>query len=97
VLPVTDSSKCEIEPPAEFRGRGLVLGLLAARGLGLGASLTTMHKFHDREVKELLDIPENVETVALIPVGYPIGKYGPTTRLPVEKITHWERWGVREP
>lgn len=71
--------------------------LLAARGLGLGASLTTMHKFHDREVKELLDIPENVETVALIPVGYPIGKYGPTTRLPVEKITHWERWGVREP
>jgi nitroreductase len=66
--------------------------LLAARGLGLGASLTTLHKGHEREVKELLGIPETVETVALIPVGYPIGKYGPTTRRPVEEVLHLERW-----
>ena len=66
--------------------------LLAARGLGLGASLTTLHKGHEREVKELLGIPETVETVALIPIGYPIGKYGPTTRRPVEEIMHLERW-----
>ena len=66
--------------------------LLAARGLGLGASLTTLHKGHEKDVKELLGIPETVETVALIPVGYPIGKYGPTTRRPVEEIMHLERW-----
>ena len=66
--------------------------LLAARGLGLGASLTTLHKGHEQEVKELLGIPETVETVALIPVGHPIGRYGPTTRRPVEEVTHHERW-----
>lgn len=66
--------------------------LLAALGLGLGASLTTLHKLHDQELKDLLDIPDNVETVALIPIGHPIGKYGPTTRRPVGEVTHQERW-----
>ena len=68
--------------------------LLAARGLGLGASLTTLHKAHEQEVKELLGIPETVETVALIPIGHPIGRYGPTTRRPVEEVTHHERWDM---
>ena len=66
--------------------------LLAAQGLGLGASLTTLHKLHDQELKDLLEIPDSVETVALIPIGHPIGKYGPTTRRPVEEVTHQERW-----
>lgn len=66
--------------------------LLAARGLGLGATLTTLHKMHEAEVKQLLGIPDTAETVALIPVGYPRGKYGPTTRRPVEEILHFERW-----
>jgi nitroreductase len=69
--------------------------LLAARGLGLGATLTTLHKLHEEEVKQLLGIPNEVETIALIPVGYPIGKYGPNARRPVERVTHWERWGNR--
>ncbi len=66
--------------------------LLAARGLGLGASLTTLHKMHEQDVKALLGIPESVETIALVPVGHPIGRYGPTTRRPVEEVTHFERW-----
>jgi nitroreductase len=66
--------------------------LLAAQGLGLGASLTTLHKMHDQELKDLLDIPDSVETVALIPIGHPIGKYGPTTRRPVEEVSFQERW-----
>ena len=66
--------------------------LLAARGLGLGACLTTLHKMHEQEVKDLLGIPENIETVALIPVGYPLGRYGPVERRPVEEVVHRERW-----
>jgi nitroreductase len=57
-----------------------------------GATLTTLHKMHDAEVKELLGIPDNVETVALIPIGYPKGKYGPTKRRPIDEVTHRERW-----
>jgi nitroreductase len=66
--------------------------LLAARGLGLGATLTTLHKLHEEDVKRLLGIPEQVETVALIPIGHPAGKYGPTRRRPVEDVLHVERW-----
>jgi nitroreductase len=66
--------------------------LLAARGLGLGASLTTLHKLHDDEVKELLGVPANAETVALIPIGYPRGKYGPAARKPLEEVVHYEHW-----
>ena len=66
--------------------------LLAARGLGLGATLTTLHKMHEAELKQLLGIPEKVETVALIPIGHPAGKYGPTKRRPIEDVTHVERW-----
>jgi nitroreductase len=66
--------------------------LLAARGLGLGASLTTLHRMHEDEVKAMLGIPEDVETVALIPIGYPKGKYGPNRRRPVEEVLHRERW-----
>ena len=72
--------------------------LLAARGLGLGSALTTIHKQYEREIKELLGIPESVETVALLPVGYPSeqARYGPTSRRPVREVTWWDRWGNRE-
>ena len=68
--------------------------LLAARGLGLGSCLTSLHKRYEDEIKELLGIPENVETAALLPVGFPasISKYGPTTRASVEEVTFRERW-----
>src|SRR3990170_3656462 len=67
--------------------------MLAARALGLGTTLTTLHRAHEDEVKQLLGIPDGVETMCLIPVGYPRGKFGPTTRIPAEKVTFWEKWG----
>ena len=71
--------------------------LLAARGLGLGSVLTTLHKRYEREIKELLAIPDTVETVALLPIGYPAegARYGPTRRRPSEEVTYWERWGLK--
>ena len=68
--------------------------LLAARGLGLGSVLTTLHKRHEQEIKELLGIPETVETAALLPIGYPAEgvTYGPTKRAPVDEVTFWDRW-----
>ncbi len=69
--------------------------MLAARALGLGTTLTSLHKLHEKEVKELLGIPEQVETMALIPVGWPKGKFGEPTRMPVDKVVYWEQWGDR--
>ena len=68
--------------------------LLAARGLGLGSVLTTFHKQYEDEVRALLGIPDNVETAALLPIGYPaegVG-YGATRRKPPDEVTHWDGW-----
>jgi nitroreductase len=67
--------------------------LLACRALGLGATLTTLHLLYEDEIKEQLGIPSEVETVALIPIGYPRGRFGPTTRVPVQDVAHWDHWG----
>jgi nitroreductase len=48
---------------------------------------------HEPEVKELLGIPEGIDTMALIPVGWPKGRFGPPARQPVEQVTFWDRWG----
>lgn len=72
--------------------------LLAARALGLGSALTTFHKRFEGEIKELLGIPENVETAALLPIGYPSDgvRYGPTNRKPFEEALHWDRWNAEK-
>ena len=68
--------------------------LLAARGLGLGSALTTLHKGFEDEIKSLLDIPDNVETAALLPIGYidDGDGYGPTRRRPTSEVTFWDGW-----
>ena len=68
--------------------------LLAARAYGLGSVLTTLHRRYEEEIKGLLGIPANVETAALLPIGYPAEDpaYGPTRRLPTWEVVHWDRW-----
>src|SRR5437763_13758499 len=65
---------------------------LAARALGLGTTLTTVHKLNEDEVREVLGIPADVQTWAMIPVGYPTGKWGEAARRPVQEITYWDGW-----
>ena len=66
--------------------------LLAARGLGLGGCLTTLHLRREEQVKAVLGIPENVDTYALVPIGYPATKHGPLRRRPAAEVTHHDRW-----
>jgi nitroreductase len=65
---------------------------LAARALGLGTTLTTVHRLREGEVKAVLDIPDDVQTWAMIPVGYPTGRWGEASRRPVEDVTYWDGW-----
>ena len=68
--------------------------LLALRSRGLGSVWTTMHLAREREVAELLGIPETVTQAALFPVAYTIGTdFRPASRPPAETITYWEGWG----
>lgn len=69
--------------------------LLAARGLGLGSVLTTRQMRFEEEIKQLLGIPENMVTAALLPIGFPAegSRYGPTRRRPLEEVAFSDRWG----
>lgn len=66
--------------------------LLAARALDLGAAPTTLGLSDRTAVREVLALPDTIEPFCLIPVGWPMGKFGPVTRRPVEEIMRWDRW-----
>jgi len=68
---------------------------LAARALGLGTRLTTAHIRGEQRVKDILGIPDHVETVMLTPLGYPRGNFGPTQRKPAAEVTSYNRYGNR--
>jgi nitroreductase len=66
--------------------------LLAARALGLAATPTTFAIADRAAAKQVLGLPEDIEPFCLIPVGYPMGKFGPVTRKPVSEIMRFDRW-----
>jgi len=71
--------------------------MLAARALGLGTTLTTIHRCNEEKVKALLAIPEDVNTFCMIPVGYPLGRWAEAPRRPVRELAYWDAWGEAPP
>jgi nitroreductase len=70
--------------------------LLAARAQGLGAALTTLPLWSTTQARMALGLPLDVIPCAVIPVGWPTGRYGPTTRKPVDRVVHYDRYGNRD-
>jgi len=66
--------------------------LLTARSLGLGAAPTTLALRDQAAVRQILNLPATFAALCLIPVGYPMGNFGPVTRKPVEEIMRFDRW-----
>jgi nitroreductase len=71
--------------------------LLAARALGLGTTLTTLHRTFEPQLKELLGLPAHVEVAALVPLGWPSDRFGPTRRRPLADVAALDRWGTPLP
>ena len=69
--------------------------LLAARAVNLGAALTTIPLWNLFAVRRLLGLPWNITPCAVIPLGWPLGRYGPTTRKPVREVVSFDRFGRR--
>jgi len=67
--------------------------LLAARAVGLGAALITLPLWSTFLARRALGLPWSVAPCAVIPMGWPRGKYGPTTRRPVGEVVHVDRYG----
>lgn len=68
--------------------------LLAARALKLGAVLTTQHFFVPGQFEAAIGLPSSVTLAAVIPVGYPKGKFGPVTRPDPRSVVSWDRYSA---
>ena len=67
--------------------------VLACRALGLGTVLTTNHTIAENEIKEVLGLPSEVRTFALMPIGYPERSFGPVKRRPLSEVAMIDRYG----
>ena len=67
--------------------------LLAARSLGLGATLTTLYLQYEKEAEAAIGLPSGVHSYALLPIGYPMGRFGPVRRVALADVVCEDRWG----
>lgn len=67
--------------------------LLAARAMGLGACLITLPLWNVTSVRKTLNLPSTVTPCCIVPLGWPRGGYGSTTRKPVEQVAHLDGYG----
>ena len=67
--------------------------LLACRALGLGATLTTMHQVFEEELHARYGIPTEYGVVVSIPIGWPLGRFGPVRRRRAAEVTYFGAWG----
>jgi nitroreductase len=67
--------------------------LLACRALGLGTTLTTLYLMHEKETEAAMGLPEDVHSYAILPIGFPMGKFGPVRRAPLADVVFEDKWG----
>jgi nitroreductase len=67
--------------------------LLAARALGLGATLTTLYLSFEKEAEAALGLPADWHSYAILPIGYPVGRFGPVNRVALSDVVFKDQWG----
>ena len=71
--------------------------LLAARALGLGSTLTTRHLLYAKEAEAAMGLPEGVHSYAILPIGWPMGKFGSVGRTVLSDVVFSGKWGQHYP
>ena len=91
-------------PPANPERRLMLSGcfsaaqnlIVAARSLGVGAVFSTLHLSNpdrnDEQAREILGLPDGVDIVATVPIGWPERSFGPVNRKPLEAVVHLDRY-----
>jgi nitroreductase len=68
--------------------------LLAARALGYGGAFTGWNFMVEKELRELLEIPDGTFIAGTITLGRPAGRQGPVRRRPLSELIYEETWGT---
>src|ERR1700740_1613599 len=95
--PVWIVPRLEGATPTRTSGSSIYPGvqnmLLAARALGLGATLTTLYLQYEKEAEAALGLSSDVLSSLFLPSGYPMGRFGPVRRVPLADVVYEDRWG----
>lgn len=67
--------------------------MLAAHGLGLGTTLTTVFQSEEAAIRVALGVPSRIHIAALLPLGYPLSPVRRTKRKPLSEVAFLDRWG----
>ena len=98
VIPVSTGRLTSAMPAAASAYYGSIVPAvwsfqLALRARGLGSCYTTLHLMDEAASNAVLGIPDDVTSVALLPVAYTKGTdFRPVQRGPVERITYFNEW-----
>ncbi len=68
---------------------------IVLRAVEIGLGTCWVRWYEDNKVKEILDIPEHVEVMALLPAGIPDEAPSPRPRLSLDKIVYSNRYGEK--
>ncbi|MBI2706216.1 MAG: nitroreductase family protein [Actinobacteria bacterium] len=71
--------------------------LLSARALGYGAVMTVWHQVVEKELADIVGLPDGVSIAATIPLGRPEGRHGPVRRLPLDQLVYEDGWSESAP
>ena len=67
--------------------------MLAARARGLGTVWTDLHLRHEKQVAEILGLPDGICQGPLTPTAYTVGtEFRPGRRAPLDEVLHIDRW-----
>jgi nitroreductase len=70
--------------------------MLALRARGVGAAWTTLALVQERELYDVLQVPDTVTLAVMLPIAYYTGTdFRPAKRLPAADRTYWNAWGRR--
>jgi hypothetical protein len=54
--------------------------------------LTALYLNFEKEAEAALGLPESVHSYALLPIGYPMGRFGPVRRIALADVVYEDRW-----
>lgn len=66
---------------------------MVIQAVELGLGTCWVRWFDDNKVKEILEIPESIEIIALLPIGYPAEDPPQRPRFGLKKIVYYEKYG----
>jgi len=67
---------------------------LTAHSLGLGTVVVGL--FDHKRVEEILGVPQNVEVVAMTPLGYPAAEAGAPKRKEPAEFVFYDKYGGKQ-